>query len=105
MLKAKALIFPTLWYEGSPLTTVEAMSIGLPCIISSENAAGEFVNNKNGIIYECGNVEDLKNKIKKYNKIDKTKKSKECIKTYEKIKECNYVEELLKIYNNVLKCD
>lgn len=57
---ARALLFPSLWYEGAPLTIFEAMSFGIPCIISNTSAATDFVNNDNGYVYNTGNVEELK---------------------------------------------
>lgn len=55
---AKALIFPSRWYEGAPLTILEALSVGLPCIVSNSSAAIDFINeNENGYIFK--NVEEL----------------------------------------------
>lgn len=46
MKNAKALIFPSLWYEGAPLTPIEAKSIGLPCIVSNCSSATEYESSK-----------------------------------------------------------
>lgn len=56
---ARALIFPSLWYEGAPLTIFEAMSFGIPCIISNSSAALDFVNKDNGYIYDTNNVDEM----------------------------------------------
>ena len=60
MKKARALIFPSLWYECAPLTTLEALSMGLPCIVSDECAAKEFIlDTKNGLLFNRNNVDSL----------------------------------------------
>ena len=58
MKSAKALIFPSLWYEGAPLTPLEAMQFGVPVVSSSCNAAIDYINNENGYIYD--NITELK---------------------------------------------
>ena len=64
MREANALIFPSLWYEGAPLTILEAQNLGTPCIINKNTAASEFLIYGN--LYET--YEDLKKCIieKKY---------------------------------------
>lgn len=65
MKKARALIFPSLWYEGAPLTPLEALSIGLPCIVSDKCAAIEFIQEKiTGLIFKRNSIDDLIEKIK-----------------------------------------
>ena len=58
--KARALVFPSRWYEGAPLTIVEAMSANLPCIVSDCTSAKELiVNGENGFVFETGNLDSL----------------------------------------------
>lgn len=52
MKKAKCLVLPCLLYEGAPLIIFEAQSQGIPCIVSKYSNASEFVNEKNGWIYD-----------------------------------------------------
>lgn len=62
--KARALIFPSICNEGSPLTIPEALSTGLPCIVTDCTSATETITDGiNGLIYEVGNLEALKQKI------------------------------------------
>lgn len=64
MKSAKALILPSLWYEGAPLTPLESMSVGVPCLISNYCSAREYVQDgKNGCVFSDTN--DLIDKIKK----------------------------------------
>jgi|LAHS01.1.fsa_nt_gb glycosyltransferase involved in cell wall biosynthesis len=52
MLASKALVFPSLWYECAPLTVIEALSSGLPCVVSKYCAAKDYISPKNGIIFD-----------------------------------------------------
>ncbi len=43
MRSARALIFPSLWYEGMPVTLIEAFAAGLPVIASGLGAINDVV--------------------------------------------------------------
>ena len=67
--QSKCLIFPSKWYEGAPLTTIEIMTYGIPCITSNECAASELIKEGiNGFIFQTGKLESLKNAILKMEK-------------------------------------
>lgn len=66
MKGAKALIFPSRWYEGAPLTPLEIMQYGVPCLVSDVSAAIEYVEDIN-LQFQV-NVKDLKEKIMYYEK-------------------------------------
>lgn len=62
--KAKALVFPSLWYEGAPLTIIEMLSYGIPCIVPDQCAASEeIIDGKNGFVFKTGNLQSLKQAI------------------------------------------
>lgn len=62
--QARALVLPSKWYEGAPLTILEAMSAGLPCIISDCTSATEFIKDGiNGFVFKTGNVQSLKDRM------------------------------------------
>lgn len=64
MEKARALVFPSRWYEGAPLTPIEFMAHGIPCIASDSCAAVEYIeDNKNGLIFHSEDIDDLRKKI------------------------------------------
>lgn len=60
LARARALVFPSLWYEGQPLVPLEALQRGVPVVCGSWTAAREFVEDgKNGILYDHPHVDDL----------------------------------------------
>lgn len=61
---ARALVLPSKCIEGAPLTIIEAMSVGLPCIVSDCTSAMELVEDGvNGFVFETGNIESIKKKL------------------------------------------
>lgn len=61
---AYALVFPSLWYEAQPLTVLEALSMGIPVIVSDTTAAREFVvDGETGLWFDGGNVIELSKKM------------------------------------------
>jgi glycosyltransferase involved in cell wall biosynthesis len=58
--KAKALIFPSEWYEGMPMTILEAFSAATPVISTNIGSQGEIVTHlTTGLQFEPGNEESL----------------------------------------------
>ncbi|GAB4494480.1 MAG: glycosyltransferase family 4 protein [Raineya sp.] len=65
MKQAKALMFPSVSYEGMPLVILEAFSTGLPVLISDIDNLNEIVQDSyNGWLFEPQNSQDLAEKIK-----------------------------------------
>lgn len=53
-------------YEGIPNALIEAMSIGMPCISTDCSPGGAKLltqNGQDGILVECGNIDDISNAI------------------------------------------
>ena len=64
MKKCKALIFPSIWYEGLPLTILEAFSTGTLVIASKLGAMAEIIQDRtNGLLFEAGDEIALADKI------------------------------------------
>lgn len=60
MKNAKALILPSIWLEGMPMTMIEAMSVGCPVIGSQIGTISETINHgKNGLLFKTGSPLDL----------------------------------------------
>ena len=60
MRAARALVFPSLWYEGQPLTVLEAKGLGVPVVVSDVCAAREEVEDGvSGLWFKSDDVADL----------------------------------------------
>ena len=65
MAKADLLIFPSLWYEGFPMTIVEALNRGLPVVASNIGSMRSIiVDGINGFKFKPGDIDDLTDCIK-----------------------------------------
>ncbi len=64
--KTRCFVFPSLWYEGSPLTPLEMMACGIPVIASDLNASkGDITDGKNGLLYDGYSTDALVECIEK----------------------------------------
>lgn len=104
---SRMLIFPSRCYEGAPLTIVEAISAGLPCIVSDCTSAVELVENgKNGYIFKSEDAEDLMAKLELSLDDNNVKSMKQWIEMDFDLKKYSrdaHIDNLLKIYEDCLK--
>ena len=64
MKRCRALLFPSLSYEGLSITMLEALSMGTPIIASRLGSMAEVLTDHvNGLHFEPGNAEELLAKI------------------------------------------
>jgi glycosyltransferase involved in cell wall biosynthesis len=57
---ARALVFPSVWYETSGLVVAEALARGVPAIVSSATGARDLIRDGvNGLLCEPGSLEAL----------------------------------------------
>jgi glycosyltransferase involved in cell wall biosynthesis len=103
-----ALIFPSIWFEGMPMTILEAFASGTP-VIASKLGAMEYMieDGFNGFHFEPGDSKDLRNKIEMWQALPENEKKSfrmNSHKTYEShyTPEKN-IEQLLSIYNSVIE--
>lgn len=60
MRAATVLVMPSLWYEGLPVTLIEAFATGLPVVASSVGALRSLVESgRTGVLVEPGNPSEL----------------------------------------------
>lgn len=64
MQKAAFLVFPSVTYEGFPMTLAEAFATGLPVIGSNYGSMPQVIKeNQNGLLFEVRNPADLAQKV------------------------------------------
>lgn len=58
--QTRCFVFPSTYYEASPLTPLEMMACGIPCIVSDKNSSSELIKNGvNGFLYDGYSSDDL----------------------------------------------
>jgi len=106
MKRCKALICPSIWYEGTPLTIIEAFAAGTPVIASRLGSMAETVSDGfNGLLFTAGDADDLAKKVCIF--IKETRDSamfyQNARQTYlEKYHEDVHYSAILKIYENAI---
>lgn len=97
---SRGLIFPSLWYEGAPLTPLEFMSMGLPCAISNLCAGKEYIQNNNGVLIDPYNIEDSVNQVKILNE-NRIEMGNRAFEFYKEFTSKNYVDEVINVYKEM----
>jgi len=65
MRGARVLVFPSIWYECSPMTIIEAFACGLPVIASNIGSVPEYVTHRGtGLLFQPADVEDLVRQVR-----------------------------------------
>lgn len=98
--QSQALILPTLWYEGFPMSIVEAYAMGTPVICSDLGNAGAVVEEGvTGWKFKIGSAEGLAEKVKGWSDISEDVKA-----VYEEkyTADVNY-RKLMEIYERVIE--
>lgn len=96
MQSAKALIFPSRWYEAAPLTPLEALQYEIPVITSNCNASIDYINNnKNNLIFN--DYEDLISILNNFESLKVKFDKKVLLKYTKKV----HKREILRVYNSL----
>lgn len=60
LLASKALVVPSLWYENQPYVVMEALSLGVPVVVSDVGALPDMIDQgENGFSYRSEDAESL----------------------------------------------
>ena len=106
--RCSILIFPSIWYEGMPMTLIEAFAAGTPVIASNLGAMASMIRDGyNGLHFKAGNSAELSEKVAYWgnlNKTDRIQFSENARTSYETIYTPNRNRELLlSIYNSLAR--
>jgi glycosyltransferase involved in cell wall biosynthesis len=64
LAKAKCIVLASKWYENNPLSIIESLANGTPVIGANIGGIPELIKDGvNGLLFQSGDVIDLKNKI------------------------------------------
>jgi len=106
MQECRALLFPSIWYEGLPYTIIEAFATGTPVFASKIGAMEELIQDGfNGYHFTAGDAEALKSKIVHFegHPEEKQRLYEHARKTYtDKYHPEIHYASLLSIYENLL---
>lgn len=104
MQSVKALIVPSQWYETFGMVVIEAYSNGLPVIASNIGNLKDIIKDeKTGIKFKYNDKNDLCNKVRAFEKMDRYYLSDNAFKYYNNsfTSKRNY-EKLIEIYEKIL---
>jgi glycosyltransferase involved in cell wall biosynthesis len=65
MCNYSCVVMPSIWYETSGLSVLEAGILGIPVIVPDNTAMTEFISTKDGIIFKMGDKQSLRDSILK----------------------------------------
>lgn len=107
MANASVLLFPSIWFEGMPLTIIEAFAIGTPVIASRLGAMDDMViPHHNGLHFEAGSIQGLKDVIEEWQHLSQNEKEvyrRNAVDTYNDFyTPQKNAEQLLSIYATVI---
>ncbi len=73
LANAKALIFPSIWYETFGMVVIEAFAMGIPVIASKLGQMAITITDRlNGLYFEAGNSTDLLQKLTLFESLSST---------------------------------
>ncbi len=107
ILKAKAVVVPSVWPENLPFSVLEAMSLTKLVICSKIGGLVEMIkNNKNGLIFSIGDIDELTNTLENVIKHPELAKKlgqnarNQVINVYNPE---NYYQKLMQYYQEIIK--
>ena len=102
--KSKALLVPSITYEGQPMTILEAFSTGTPVFASNiKNLDTIIKNGENGFLFDTHYIDYIFKAFEKFDKSEKSAMYANARKEYEdKYSPQSNYRQLMSIYNEVI---
>ncbi len=103
--RTKALVFPSVWYEGLPNTIIESFSAGTPVIATDMDNINTLVSHQhNGLLFEKDHPGSLVEKVHELERDPSNRLGKNARETYrEKYTHQGNYEALKRIYEELLQ--
>ena len=99
---ALCVCLPSEWYENGPYTIMEAQAAGKPVIVSQYGGLPELVEDGvTGYVAKAGNVQDLAEKLKMFQKIDIFKKRLIVDFAKKRFDNTKYAKDLIEMYSKL----
>lgn len=104
---AQALIVPSIWFEGMPMTILESLAAGTPIILSKIGALSSLIEeDKTGFYFKAGDSGSLTEVLIKFSAFSEQQKQillENCIKEYKtKYSIEENIKTLVQIYENTI---
>ena len=103
ILKAQAVVIPSIWYENMPLSLLEALNLGKPVLASRIGGLPEIIQEgKNGYLFNPGEAIDLAEKINLLKKNDLNKMAQFARHSVQNLSPENNLQQVMAVYEEVL---
>ncbi|HZJ41237.1 MAG TPA: glycosyltransferase [Candidatus Saccharimonadales bacterium] len=100
ILKARAIVLPSIWLENMPLSLLEALNLGKVVIASKIGGIPEIIKDgDNGLLFIPGSIVDLARKINDLNNLDLVsigERARASVKNFNETKNLQQVEVIYK---------
>ncbi len=63
IMKAMFSVYPSEWYENSPLSVLESQALGTPVVAANIGGIPELISSNTGLLFNSGDSHDLEQKI------------------------------------------
>ncbi|MFA6417092.1 MAG: glycosyltransferase [Patescibacteria group bacterium] len=104
ILKARAVVIPSIWLENMPLSLLEALSLGKVVIASNIGGIPEIIKDgDNGLLFIPGNIKDLVRKINDLDVLDLDKIGREAKESVKNFNEPENLKQVTNVYHELLK--
>ncbi len=103
IIKAKAIIIPSVWFENMPLNLLESLAQGKIVIAAKIGGIPEIIEDgHNGFLFNPSNVQSLVEKIKQVNELDLEEIKNNALETVKKLNPRDHCQEIIKIYKTLI---
>lgn len=101
--QARAVVIPSIWWENMPLNLLEALSLGKIVIAAKTGGIPEIINDqKNGLLFKAGDVQDLVAKIKSLDSLDLIAIKEEAKNSVANFNPANNLQAVISLYQELL---